>query len=180
MQYVLERVGIDDAEQYRQLVFDAYQQIRDLNLNFDAAHIDLEKAQWHLSQHLVYGYYENQKLIGTVTLRTPWSLLPGPFQLPHLGNFAVHPNFQGKGLSRKILQQLEQQILLEQFNVPAYSLGTASNHPWLIEMYERWGFRAVLEKDLGKGHITVFMVKVLDNARFNEWNSKFEVIQNEK
>ena len=57
--------------------------------------------------------------------------------------------------------RLEQAVLRDQLRAPAYSLGTAESHPWLIQLYEAMGFEKVSKKDLGKGHITVYMQKNL-------------------
>ena len=64
---------------------------------------------------------------------------------------------------------LEQEILTGQLRAPAVSLGTATNHPWLIEMYQKRGFVPMHQADLGKGHITLYMKKVLDEAAHQRW-----------
>ncbi|MEN8549962.1 GNAT family N-acetyltransferase [Acinetobacter soli] len=173
------QIHVDEAAHYQHVVFNAYQSIRNLNINFDATTIDLEQAIRHLNQHVVYGLYREHQLIATVTVRMPWSSLPGPFGLPHIGNVAVHPDYKGQGISKLMLAWLEQNILLTRLKSPAYSLGTASNHPWLYDFYQKIGFQEICHKDLGKGHITIFMLKVLDSLRFNDWNRKNQVINYE-
>lgn len=42
----------------------------------------------------------------------------------------------------------------------AVTLGTAAEHPWLVKMYESWGFETVETKTLpGNSHQTVYMKK---------------------
>ncbi len=60
-----------------------------------------------------------------------------------------------------MLDWLEQAVL----RAPAYSLGTAESHPWLIQLYEGIGFKKVSKKDLGKGHITVYIKKPLHHEK---------------
>jgi S-(2-succino)cysteine N-acetyltransferase len=60
-----------------------------------------------------------------------------------------------------MMEWLENTVLRETLKCPAVSLGTADKHPWLIEMYERKGYEKAGSQDLGKGHITVYLVKKL-------------------
>lgn len=39
------------------------------------------------------------------------------------------------------------------------SLGTAKEHPWLVEMYERKGYVQAKEKHLAEDYTTVFLYK---------------------
>ncbi|MBF7685412.1 GNAT family N-acetyltransferase [Acinetobacter sp. B10A] len=173
------QIGVDEAQVYQQLVFHAYENIRALDIHFDAATMDVARAEQHLMQHLVYGLYRDDQLIATVTVRMPWGRLPGPFGLPHIGTVAVHSAYQGQGLSKLLLNLLEQKVLSTTLQTPAYSLGTASKHPWLFTMYQKLGFQEVKRADLGKGHITIFMLKVIDPTTFNHWNKKHQVVNYE-
>lgn len=150
-----------DTAAYYTLVHAAYASARDLGIKFDAATADAAQMQRHIAAHGVYGMFREGELVASVTLRYPWGPLPGPFGLPHIGWFATAPHYRGQRLGAKMLDWLEQAVLHDQLRAPAYSLGTAENHPWLIQLYEAMGFEKVSKKDLGKGHITVYMKKTI-------------------
>ena len=67
---------------------------------------------------------------------------------------------EAHGYARKLFFLLEEQILKEELRTPAVTLGTAAEHPWLVKMYESWGFETVETKTLpGNSHQTVYMKK---------------------
>ena len=48
------------------------------------------------------------------------------------------------------------------FRMPAVTLGTAAEHPWLAKMYEDFGFKEYKRVQLpGKVHTTIFFKKTL-------------------
>ncbi|ATF91063.1 Uncharacterized N-acetyltransferase YtmI [Cedecea neteri] len=151
----------EDTAIYYPLVHEAYASARELGIKFDAASADAEKMQAHINSHAVYGMFRDGELIASVTLRYPWGPLPGPFGLPHIGWFATAPRLRGQRLGAQLLDWLEQAVLHRELRAPAYSLGTAESHPWLIQLYRSLGFEKVSTKDLGKGHITVYMQKTI-------------------
>ncbi len=72
---------------------------------------------------------------------------------------------------QKLLGWLEDNILIRELKAPAYSLGTATSHPWLRDMYLKLGFQPVFERDLGKGHITLYLKKFsMKKATPAGWN----------
>jgi len=158
-----------DLDHYLPLVLAAYASARELNIHFDAGYATAEQALLHLSQHGVYGMFDGEKLIASVTLRYPWGPLPGPFGLPHLGWFASDPCRRGERLGGRLLDWLEREILTGQLRVPAYSLGTALEHPWLRTFYQQLGFEPQHTANLGKGHTTLYMKKILDPALHDRW-----------
>ncbi len=169
MSLTFRQVRDDEVDSYLPLVLAAYAPTLSMGIHFDAATTTREKALLHLQNHGVYGLYQDNCMVASVTLRYPWGPLPGPFGLPHIGWFAAHPDYPGHHYGRKILQLLEQEILIGQLRAPAVSLGTAINHPWLIEMYQKRGFVPMHQADLGKGHITLYMKKILDEAAHQRW-----------
>ncbi len=163
------QLTLDDRHSYLSLMLHAYAPIREMGIHFDAATADLAQVSQHLQQHGVYGLFVGDRLASSLTLRYPWGPLPGPFGLPHIGWFGSDPDFQGQQLGRKMLAWVEQHILRDQLKAPAVSLGTAVSHPWLKEMYLQRGFQPMHETDLGKGHITLYMKKILDAALHTQW-----------
>lgn len=90
----------------------------------------------------------------------PWVKKPGPYGVPHLGWVSTRPEEKHKGYARKLFFLLEEQVLKEELRTPAVTLGTAAEHPWLVKMYESWGFETVETKTLpGNSHQTVYMKK---------------------
>ncbi|MCU5773610.1 GNAT family N-acetyltransferase [Erwiniaceae bacterium BAC15a-03b] len=158
-----------DHDDYLALMLAAYAPVKALGIHFDAATADLAKVTRHLQQHGVYALFIDQQMVASVTIRYPWGPLPGPFGLPHIGWFGAHPAFNGQGYGNQLLNWLEQEVLRGELKAPAVSLGTATSHPWLRAMYLKRGFQPMHETDLGKGHITLYMKKVLDEASHAEW-----------
>lgn len=148
-----------DAEAFLDLLLKSYQPIRDLGIHFAAATADLDLVTHHIQQNLCYVLEDDGRLIATISLRLPWGPNPGPEVLPHIGWFAVDPDFSGQGIGNDLLDWLEQEILIKELKAPAVTLGTADKHPWLAMMYQRKGYQKFAEKDLGKGHLTLFFKK---------------------
>lgn len=163
------RLSSDDRHEYLSLMLAAYAPIKALGIQFDAATADLARVTKHLDEHAVFGLFDGQRMAASVTLRFPWGTLPGPMGLPHIGWFGTHPEYTGQSLGKQLLEWLEDHILIGELKAPAYSLGTATSHPWLREMYIKLGFKPVFERDLGKGHITLYLKKILDEERHAGW-----------
>nr|WP_154325342.1 GNAT family N-acetyltransferase [Pantoea sp. 201603H] len=172
MKLHFRQLTLDDRHEYLALMLTAYAPIRELGIHFDAATADLARVSLHLEQHAVYALFADDTLASSLTLRFPWGPLPGPFGLPHIGWFGTDPQFRGRQLGRHLLEWVEQHILHDRLKAPAVSLGTAINHPWLKEMYQQLGFVPQHQTDLGKGHITLYMKKILDDAAHTQWMRK--------
>lgn len=163
------RLNSDDKHEYLSLMLAAYAPIKALGIQFDAATADLARVTKHLDEHAVFALFDGSRMAASVTLRFPWGTLPGPMGLPHIGWFGTHPEYTGQNLGKRLLEWLEDHILIGELKAPAYSLGTATSHPWLREMYIKLGFQPVFERDLGKGHITLYLKKILDEERHAGW-----------
>ncbi|RIP37017.1 GNAT family N-acetyltransferase [Staphylococcus gallinarum] len=162
----IRRATTEDLEDIVELMYAAYQPIRDLGIHFESAHPTIEKVNNNIKQNICYVYEVDDKLIGTISLRMPWSYNPGPYYYPHIWWLATSPDYKGQGISKALLEYVEEQVIKQRLHASAVTLGTADNHPWLIEMYERRGYRKFGSTDLGKGHITQYLIKVLDESLF--------------
>jgi GNAT superfamily N-acetyltransferase len=151
----------DDAPALLDLTLRAYRPIRELGINFAAANADLALVEYNIRSHMCFIMEENGKPLATLTLRMPWGPQPGPFGVPHIWWFAVDPDIGRKGIGSAMLAWCEETMVRDTLKSPAVSLGTAKEHPWLGDMYVRRGYVPVMEKDLGKGHTTVFYRKEL-------------------
>jgi len=172
------QVTVDEVDAYVALMLAAYAPIKALGIKFDAATTDREKATRHLLQHGVYALYADGNMVSSITLRYPWGPQPGPFSLPHIGWFGAHPDYPGKRYGQQVQERLEQEILIGQLRAPAVSLGTAINHPWLKEMYLKRGFQPMHTTDLGKGHTTLYMKKVLNVEQHEIWLARQNATNN--
>ncbi|WP_276971740.1 GNAT family N-acetyltransferase [Tatumella ptyseos] len=163
------QVREDETEDYQALILSAYAATKVPGIYFDAASTTREKTRRHIQHHGVYALYDGATLVSSVTLRYPWGPQPGPFGLPHFGWFAAHPDYPGRHYGRQVMERVEQEILTGQLRAPAVSLGTAVGHPWLKNMYQKRGFIPMHTADLGKGHITLYMKKILDEPAHKYW-----------
>ncbi|WP_232697447.1 GNAT family N-acetyltransferase [Brevibacillus daliensis] len=152
---------IDDAEEIQELTWQAYEPIRNLGINFAAATADIELVQKNISNNLCYVLEEDDQILATLSIRMPWGEQPGPYPLPHIWWFAVHPKSSKQGVGSLLLTWVEETVIRDMFKAPAVTLGTTDKHPWLAEMYERKGYIRAGEKDSGRGHTTVFLRKEL-------------------
>ena len=175
MSLYFRQVREDETDDYQALILAAYAPTKALGIHFDAASTTREKTLQHIQRHGVYALYNGSVMVSSVTLRYPWGPLPGPFGLPHIGWYAAHPDYPGQNYGLKVLEVLEQRILAEQLRAPAVSLGTAVSHPWLIDMYQKRGFTRMHTANLGKGHITLYMKKILDESAHKHWLTQHAV-----
>lgn len=172
MSQLIRQVTLQDLHPYHELIVSAYQADAALGVHFAAEHADEKMIIHHLLSNPAYVLEEDGRLVTTLSLRFPWGNNPGPFGVPHLGWFATHPEFKQQGKGRELFEWVEQHVLTAQLRLPAVSLGTAKNHPWLVAMYKKMGFQEIKEADLGTGHITVYLIKVLNRELFDAWASK--------
>ena len=161
MTYNYRLATLDDAAAVLDLSLRAYEPIRSMGIRFAAATADLETVRKNIHDNACYVMEYEGRTIATVSVRMPWGPQPGPLGVPHIWWFAVDPSIGKKGVGSTFLQWIEETVIRDTLKSPAVSLGTADKHPWLIGMYERRGYVRVAEKDLGKGHITVFLRKTL-------------------
>jgi len=152
---------LEDAPAVLDLTLRAYKPIREMGINFAAATADLALVERNIKYNMCLLMEEEGRILSTISIRMPWGPQPGPFGLPHFWWFATDPDVGGKGIGRKMITWAEETMCRDTLKAPAVSLGTADRHPWLIDMYKRWGYEVQGSKDLGRGHITVFMKKVL-------------------
>ncbi len=67
----------------------------------------------------------------------------------HVEQVSVHPDHQGQGLSRQLLDEVERWA--SRNRLPAITLTTFSEVPWNRPLYEHLGFRVVGEDELTPG-----------------------------
>jgi GNAT superfamily N-acetyltransferase len=148
-----------DAESYRELLHDAYSGTERYGIHFEAQTADLDTVRSYIASDLIYVLLEDGNFASSIIVRLPWGRKPGPGPFPHLGRFATAGRFKNRGLGRQIFEWLEQNILVRMLKAPACTLGTADNHPWLLDLYKRYGFYEICRKNITPDHTTVFLQK---------------------
>jgi GNAT superfamily N-acetyltransferase len=152
---------LKDAPELVDLSLRAYAPIRELGIHFAAATADLALVEKNVRENMCFVMEEDGKIVSTISARMPWGPSPGPYGVPHLWWFASDPDTERKGIGREMITWAEETMIRDTLKSPAVSLGTADRHPWLIDMYKRRDYVVQGSKDLGKGHLTIYMKKIL-------------------
>lgn len=161
MSEVFRPLAEKDIETFQRFLTAAYADDLQYGIRFQAAFATVEDIKKHLAGNPCYILERDGEIITSCSLRMPWGPNPGPEVFPHLGWVSTHPRYKQQGFSSRMLDWVEQEILIKQFKAPAVTLGTAEEHPWLIRMYEKRGYVAYEKRRLHEDHVTVYMKKVL-------------------
>ena len=161
MSEVFRPLAEKDIEAFQRFLTAAYADDLQYGIRFQAAFATVEDIKKHLAGNPCYILERDGEIITSCSLRMPWGPNPGPEVFPHLGWVSTHPRYKQQGFSSRMLDWVEQEILIKQFKAPAVTLGTAEEHPWLIRMYEKRGYVAYEKRRLHEDHVTVYMKKVL-------------------
>lgn len=161
-----------DIPAYQTLLHNAYQATANLGIHFAAATASHQQITQHIETNAVYLYEKLGELVSTLSIRFPWGNNPGPYGLPHLGWFATAPQYKGQGLGNQLWDWMEKQILIDQLKLPAVTLGTAQNHPWLAKIYIKKGFRPIGQANLTANHTTVYFEKIFNQKNYTEWKNR--------
>ncbi|MCX8730772.1 GNAT family N-acetyltransferase [Gilliamella sp. B2969] len=162
----------DDIPAYQTLLHNAYQAVSQLGIHFAAATVDRFTIANHIESNAVYVTEKDSELVSTLSIRFPWGNNPGPYGLPHLGWFATNPQYKGQGYGNALWDWVENQILINQLKLPAATLGTAQNHPWLAQIYINKGYRPIGQADLTPDHTTLYFEKILNHKNYTQWKSR--------
>lgn len=153
----------DDKDAWFEVLHEGYQVLKGYPVSFEAIDAKKDQALTWFAENPSYGLFVDGRLASSVTLRMPWGTKPGPENLPHIGWFVTDPKEQGKGYAKQLFGNLEEQVLKKQLRLPAVTLGTAKEHPWLPAFYHSIGFEDLKVVQLpGKQHHTLFMKKKLN------------------
>lgn len=156
------------AEELTQLLHKAYVSNVDLGIHFAASTVTVEEVKHHIETVPTFVIIIDGEIAATTSVRLPWSADPGPYGLPHLGWVSTNPRYQQQGLAKKIINWVIEHYLKDELITPAVSLGTAVEHPWLTQSYEKLGFASTEIVRKYQDHQTRYLVKVLNNQQFDE------------
>lgn len=163
---MVDRLGVEDAKKLQELLHQAYQGDEKLGIHFGATTVSYQGVIEHLKSTPTFAVKDGQQIIATVSVRLPWSNNPGPYALPHLGWVATNPAYQRQGKAKELIDWVIQEYVAKDLKAAAVSLGTALEHPWLRKAYQKLGFDEVETVRKFPDHQTVYLVKVLDEARY--------------
>ncbi|WP_328590381.1 GNAT family N-acetyltransferase [Niallia taxi] len=150
-----------DIQALLDLSLRGYATIRELGINFAAATADEQLVDKNINENICFYMKDGDEMVATASIRMPWSSHHGPYEIPHIWWVAVAPEYKRKGYASKLLDFIENDYLKDTLHCPSVSLGTAKEHPWLADMYVKRGYEKVGESDLGKGHVTIYLEKLL-------------------
>lgn len=77
----------------------------------------------------------------------------------YIGFFAVHPDFQGKGLGKEILRRAEISALIK-FGAHKFTMYVVSQRTELIAFYERRGYRRIGQIEAYPTHLGIGIPKI--------------------
>ncbi|CAM3106209.1 GNAT family N-acetyltransferase [Paenibacillus lupini] len=168
MSELFRQAGVEDAERLREVTYEAYSLIRELELKWPAANADLDQIRDNIIQNECYVLEADGTIVATITL-SKTDEVKAITDLPFIKWFAVHPSEQGKGYGDKLLTWVENTIIRDKEGAPGVTLGTAEKHPWLLPMYQRRGYESIKSFDAGNGDGPMHLLrKIVDPLKFEQ------------
>ncbi|WP_379155501.1 GNAT family N-acetyltransferase [Paenibacillus sp. sgz5001063] len=147
-----------DAQQLLDITYRAYALIRELGLHWPAASADLALIEDNITTNECYVLEVDNTVQATITL-SKGEEIKALTELPFVKWFAVNPDFRGKGYGGKLLDWVEENIILGKLGASAVTLATAQKHPWLVSMYERRGYEKIVELDPKNGDGIMYLMR---------------------
>ncbi|MFC0215927.1 GNAT family N-acetyltransferase [Paenibacillus chartarius] len=163
MTEVYRLATLEDAPALVHVIYEAYVTIRELELQWPAAHADLPLVQDNIVNNECYVLELDGTITATLTLSKEPLARWGDSGLPFVKWFAVDPRYQGKGIGTKLLTWVEEHVIRNRLGAPAVTLATAEKHPWLLAMYERKGYERIQSIDRGNGDGTMHLLRKIVN-----------------
>ncbi len=156
----------DSVEEITELLHLAYGALARQGMHYNASHQPPSQTLDRLSRGDSFLAVDegSGKIIGTISAykSTPenwhdYYCRPG---LMYFGQFAVHPDYQGYGVAKKLYQIVEDHA--RQMGATEIALDTAETAHDLIAMYRRWGFEIVDSANWDStNYVSVIMSKPL-------------------
>lgn len=144
--YTIQKVSNEDIPAIHDLLQECgLYMYKSLNLNHWHPYMSLENFQQRVKTALVYGIYDNNKLIGTFNLSTnsrsyyTLDMWQNPeAKAVYLGQLAIHPNYQGRKIGSWCLQEVEK--IAHELGYQVIRFDCVERHPWLCKFYEKAGY----------------------------------------
>jgi ribosomal protein S18 acetylase RimI-like enzyme len=156
--------GDDSLDALTDLLHRAYARLADMGLRYMATHQDVAVTRKRVEQGQCLVAVNGATLCGTIIIKTaaqtkgsPWYDRP---DVASIGQFAVDPAIQGRGLGRRLMALAEQSASAS--GARELALDTAEPATHLIAWYERLGYRHIEHADWGHtNYRSVIMSKTL-------------------
>lgn len=127
------------------MLHEAYKPLADRGFRSSASHQPPEKTLERLKRGESYLAYWNGRLAATIALIQWKADSPCEYYrregLYHFGQYAVKPEFQGRGIAHCLLSHIEKRA--KELGGKELALDTAEGAVELIEMYKRHGYKPV-------------------------------------
>lgn len=149
---------LKDAERLLDITYRAYETIRELGLHWPAATADLALIKDNIAKNECYVLEIDGSVEATITL-SRGEEIKALTELPFVKWFAVNPDARGKRYGGKLLDWVEENVILGKLGAAAVTLATAEKHPWLVPMYERRGYERILELDPQNGDGIMYLMR---------------------
>ena len=135
----------DDIGAITELLHEAYAPLAAAGMRFLASHQDAAVTQERMAQGETFVATDGDVIIGVVTLLEAAATQGSPFydrpDVAGLGQFAVRPDYQRRGIGARLMEIVEDRA--RQNGVVELALDTAEHASDLIAMYERRGYRFI-------------------------------------
>ncbi len=132
----------DSLEDLTALLHRAYKALADMGLRYLATHQSVDVTRHRVNRGTCFVAVYEKRIAGTITCYdsdhtrgSPWMDKPG---VGHLGQMAVEPELQGRGLGTRLMQHAEAHA--RKVGVEALALDTAEQAEHLISWYRRLGY----------------------------------------
>ncbi|QXE03260.1 GNAT family N-acetyltransferase [Terribacillus sp. DMT04] len=157
-----------DAPAFLELLSSAFKPLGEMGIDWPSTRATLEMVTDNIKNSTAVVLERDGRLLSTITIRFPWESTSPVSGYPFVWWFATAPDLAGQGIGNKLLDYVENTLLIETFKAPAYTLGTSGRkHPWLLQMYEGKGYKRYFEHENDNGDLGVLMYKVLIPERFD-------------
>lgn len=153
----------DSVDEITELLHLAYGALAKQGMHYNASHQPASQTLSRLSSGDSFIAFDgNGKIIGSITLYRSSKENGHPYytrqNLVYFGQFAVHPDYQGNGVSKMLYKTIEDHA--RSLGSAEIALDTAETAHDLIAMYRRWGFEIVDTADWeSTNYISVIMAK---------------------
>ena len=139
----------DDLVELTNLVHRAYKVLADQGLYYLGTHQPVEKTAERMEHGETWVATVDGRLVGSVIVYPP-GYMSGcayykNFGPAVFGQFAVDPDFQGVGIGKLLLAQVE--VVSRDAGATVLACDTSEKALALIEMYKKWGFEIVGDAD---------------------------------
>jgi len=134
--WTIRPAQVKDARKIQQHLHKAYRPIKKYGFNMEAVDVSVKRVEESIREDELYVIADEDDCIwGTVRLQD------NDETRDTLSWFSIAPELKGQGLG-KMLFEFAQERAKERGRKKLY-LDTAKDHPWLPDMYRRWGCKEI-------------------------------------